>query len=132
MKKLIVGLVLVAILLCSCYQDEIYPTAGNSAYISIENKSETVVYWQLKKTGEDSSVYNRIDIGGYRTIKAEQGDSFVLSFAGLSDDTLEIVGETLVFKQTTTAIQIKDITLDDVRKSVLFSGDSLEIVCTIL
>ena len=132
MKKLIVGLVLMAILLCSCYQDEIYPMAGNSAYISIENNSETVVYWQLKKAGEDSSVYNRIDVGGYRTIKAEQGDAFVLSFAGLSDDTSEIVGETLVFKQTTTAIQTEDITLDDVRKSVLFSGDSSEIVCTIL
>ena len=131
MKKAFVWIFLVVILLCSCYQDEVYPPIGDSAYITMDNNSDTVVYWQLTKAEEDLSAYNRLGLGGSKTIEAKQGDSFTLYFAGLSDDTLEIVGETLVFKQTTTAIHTENITLDDVRKTVLFSGDSSEIVCTI-
>lgn len=131
MKKIIVWIFLITVLLCSCYQDETFPPIGNHAYISMTNNSETVVYWQLRKADEENAIYNRLGIGGNIIIEASQGDSFVLSFAGLETDSVEIVGETLVFKQTTTEIHIENITLDDRQKVVFFNGDASEVVCTI-
>ena len=95
------------------------------------NNSETVVYWQLRKADEENAIYNRLGIGGNRIIETSQGDSFVLSFAGLETDSVEIVGETLVFKQTTTEIHIENIILDDRQKVVFFNGDASEVICTI-
>ena len=133
MKKVIIGFLLIfATLLCSCYQDEIYPPIGDNAYISISNRSSTSIYWQLRKVSEaQGESFFVLGSGGNRTLEVSVGEAYVLTYAGLSDNTVEIVGDALVFTQTTTDIQTKNITMDERQKTVFFTGDPSEIVCSI-
>ena len=130
-KSIFIAIIILTILLTSCYQDEMFPPIGKSAYISISNNSETVVYWQLRKTTEEPLVFNRMGIGGRTVFETELDSTFILTFAGLSEDEIEIVGETVVFTQTTTEIHSENITLDNRQKTASFTGDSSGVVCDI-
>lgn len=130
-KSIFIAIIILTILLTSCYQDEMFPPIGKSAYISISNNSETVVYWQLRKTTEEPLVFNRMGIGGRVVFETELDNTFILTFAGLSEDEIEIVGETIVFTQTTTEIHSENITLDNRQKTASFMGDSSGVVCDI-
>lgn len=130
-KSIFIAIIILTILLTSCYQDEMFPPIGKSAYISISNNSETVVYWQLRKTTEEPLVFNRMGIGGRVVFETELDSTLILTFAGLSEDEIKIVGETIVFTQTTTEIHSKNITLDNRQKTASFTGDSSGVVCDI-
>ena len=133
MKRSLIWLIIIVItLLCSCYQDEAFPPIGERAYISIANHSETAIYWQLREPGEsETNIFNRLLPSAERIIETKKGNSLVLTYAGLIEDTTEIIGDVLVFKQTTATIHTENITAGDWSNQITFVGDSAEITCII-